>query len=121
MFCVTQGLHKAPACGTVTEIEGDVCAPDRCDMEEPFRFRDKIMFRHQVAPSEVEEVVFGKPFIVKIARGKVRNEHVYEAYGQTQAGRYLVVFFINKGNAALPISARDMTDAERKYYREKGK
>ena len=85
------------------------------------RFRDKMMFKHRVASEEVEEVVFGKPFIVKVARGKVRNEHVCAAYGQTQPGRYLIVFFINKGNAALPISARDMTDAERKYYREKGK
>lgn len=85
------------------------------------RFRDKMMFKHHVDSREVEEVVFGKPFIVKIARGKIHNEHVYAAYGQTQAGRYLVVFFINKGNAALPISSRDMTDAERKYFREKGK
>ena len=85
------------------------------------RFRDKIASKHGVSSREAEEVVFVRPFIVKIARGRVRNEHVYAAYGQTRAGRYLVVFFINKGNAALPISARDMTDAERKYYREKRK
>ena len=33
------------------------------------------------------------------------------------AGRYLVVFFISKPqNMALPISARDMTNSERRYY-----
>ena len=66
-------------------------------------------------------MLFGKSFVVKIGRGRVRNEHVYEAFGQTHAGRYIVVFFINKANAVLPISARDMIDGERKYYREKGK
>lgn len=85
------------------------------------QFLYKIESKHGVSSAEVEEVVFGKPFIVKIAKGKIANEHVYEAYGQTHAGRYLVVFFINKTNAALPISARDMKPGERKYYNEKGK
>jgi len=41
----------------------------------------------------------------------------YTAYGQTNAGRYLIVFFVLKNRtAALPISARDMTQSERKYY-----
>jgi uncharacterized DUF497 family protein len=44
---------------------------------------------------------------------------VYAAYGQTRAGRYLVVFFIRKPQAgALPISAREMTSPERRYYNE---
>ena len=85
------------------------------------RFLNKIRVKHGVSSGEVEEVLFGKAFVVKIARGRVRNEHVYEAFGQTHGGRYLVVFFINKANAALPISARDMTVGERKYYHEKGK
>ena len=42
---------------------------------------------------------------------------MYAAYGQTRAGKYVVVFFIRKpGAAALPISAREMTTAERRYY-----
>ena len=45
------------------------------------------------------------------------GEDLYVAYGQTAAGRYLVVFFILKyQTAALPISAREMTQAERRYY-----
>ncbi len=48
---------------------------------------------------------------------KVVREDLYTAYGQTDSGRYLIVFFIRKeGAAALPISARDMTDSEEKYY-----
>jgi uncharacterized DUF497 family protein len=50
----------------------------------------------------------------------VEGEDVYVAYGQTDAGRYLSIFFIRKhGTAALPISARDMTQAERRYYNER--
>jgi uncharacterized DUF497 family protein len=47
----------------------------------------------------------------------VKGENLYAAYGQTGAGRYLIVFFVLKNQtSALPISARDMTHAERKYY-----
>ena len=52
-----------------------------------------------------------------MAKGRVKAEDVYAAYGQTNGGRYLVVFYIRKiSGAILPISARDMDDAERKYY-----
>jgi uncharacterized DUF497 family protein len=47
----------------------------------------------------------------------VRGEDVYAALGQIRSGRYLIVFFIDeKRGVALPISARDMTPSERKYY-----
>jgi uncharacterized DUF497 family protein len=40
--------------------------------------------------------------------------------GQTEAGRYLIVFFIHKkSGAALVISARDMTPKERRRYGRK--
>jgi uncharacterized protein len=80
------------------------------------RFREKLLLKHRVTTEEAEEVIFGKPFILKVAKGKVKHEDVYEAFGQTRDGRYLVVFFIHKTGAALPISARDMTDSERTYY-----
>jgi uncharacterized DUF497 family protein len=39
------------------------------------------------------------------------------AYGQTEAGRYIIVFFVLKrGRQALVISARDMDGKERKTY-----
>ena len=42
---------------------------------------------------------------------------MYSVYGQTENGRYLVVFFIYKRDKqALIISARDMTLPERKVY-----
>jgi uncharacterized DUF497 family protein len=77
------------------------------------------VLKHNVMTTEAEEVIFGKPVIVKVAKGRVKHEDVYEAFGQTQHGRYLVVFFIHKTGAALPISARDMTASERKYYEKR--
>ncbi|PIQ94704.1 MAG: hypothetical protein COV68_03235, partial [Nitrospirae bacterium CG11_big_fil_rev_8_21_14_0_20_41_14] len=45
----------------------------------------------------------------------VKGEDLYRALGQTDSGRYLTVFFIYKEtHEALVISARDMTDKERK-------
>ena len=50
---------------------------------------------------------------------RVKEEHVYAAYGQTESGRYLIVFFAHKGRgSALPISARDMTIGEKRFYNE---
>ena len=83
------------------------------------QFRDKLLLKHNVTTREAEDVLFGKPFIVKVAKGRVKNEDVYEAFGQTHRGRYLVVFFIHKTRAALPISARDMTASERRYYEKR--
>jgi uncharacterized DUF497 family protein len=83
------------------------------------RFVEKIALKHNVTPGEVEEVLFAEPHVRFSAKGRVRDENLYVAYGQTAAGRYLVVFFIRKRSiAALPITARDMSRAERRYYYE---
>jgi len=53
-------------------------------------------------------------------KGKVEGEHLYNALGKTETGRYLSVFFIKKlGNKALIITSRDMTKNERKKYAKK--
>jgi hypothetical protein len=77
----------------------------------------KLADRHGVTTDEVEDVLFSTPHVRRAERGRVKGEDLYAAYGQTEAGRYLVVFFIRKRQtAALPISARDMTLSERRYY-----
>jgi uncharacterized DUF497 family protein len=82
----------------------------------------KISEKHTVTIIEVEEVLFTHPHVRRLEKGKVKGEHLYVAYGQTTEGRYLVVFFIRKPhNAALPISAREMTRAERRYFHEQKK
>lgn len=78
---------------------------------------EKLAAKHGVSVSEAEEVLASAPVIRKIAIGRVRGEHVYAAMAQVFGGRYLIVFFIDrKQGTALPISARDMSPTERKYY-----
>lgn len=81
------------------------------------QFVEKLAEKHSVAVTEAEEVLDAKPHIRKVSKGRVKGENVYAAYSQTEGGRYLIVFYIRKlSGAILPISARDMDDAERKYY-----
>ena len=81
------------------------------------QFVEKLADKHSVSVTEAEEVLFAEPHIRKVSKGKVKGENVYAAYGQTEGGRYLIVFYIGKTRGdMLPISARDMDDAERKYY-----
>ena len=81
------------------------------------QFVEKLAQKHGVSVVEAEEVLNRNPRIRRVGKGRIRNENVYAALGQTDAGRYLIVFHIRKvSGAILPISARDMDDAERKYY-----
>ena len=81
------------------------------------RFVEKLADKHDVFTDEVEEILFSSPHVRMAEKRRIKGENMYAAYGQTGAGRYLVIFFIRKRRfAALPISARDMTPAERRYY-----
>ena len=78
---------------------------------------DKLDWKHQVLPSEIEEVLFGKPVFRKAQKGHVPGEDVYAALGQTEAGRYLIVYFVYKATReALILSAREMEANERNAY-----
>lgn len=74
--------------------------------------------RHQVTPEDVEEVAFDdEPYI-----RKVKKSAINEMLGQTASGRYLKIIYVIKGNQRSKIiTARDMNDWERKYYRRRGK
>ncbi len=81
------------------------------------QFVNKIEQKHHITLDEVENVLFSRPHARRAETGRVKGEDLYVAYGQTEAGRYLLVFFIRKPQyRALPISARDMTPSERRYY-----
>jgi len=81
---------------------------------------DKLWTKHRVTRSEVEEVFDGQPRYRFMEGGDYAGEDVYAAFGRTQAGRYLTVFFIYKSNCkAIPISARKMTERERRSYGRK--
>ena len=73
--------------------------------------------RHGVTPEEFNEVCQGE-FLFR--RGK--GEKIYLIYGQTESNRYLflVVKALGQGNYR-PITARDMTRKEKRFYRRRGK
>jgi uncharacterized DUF497 family protein len=81
---------------------------------------EKLASKHHVEPYEVEELLSGRPEFRFVENGHRKGEDVYAALGQTEAGRYLITFFIWKGDGdVLPLSARDMTEAERRRYGRK--
>ena len=81
---------------------------------------DKLASKHQVTEDEAEEIFFTRPRFRFAESGHRPGEDVYSAWGQTDAGRYLIVFFIHKSaNTALILSARDMDEKERQRYERK--
>ncbi len=80
---------------------------------------DKIETKHNLTPEKVEEIFFNHPKFRKVEDGIRKGEDVFSATGQTDAGKYLVVFFIRKKNkVALIMSARSMDKNE---WRRHGK
>jgi uncharacterized protein len=88
----------------------------------PFRVRQFIwddwneehLARHHVEPFEAEEVCLSDPLVLR-GRGGTTT-----LYGQTEAGRYLLVVLAGRGaEVYYPVTAREMTDSERRNYRQK--
>lgn len=84
-------------------------------------FVDKIESKHGVSQKEVRFILEHPGLVRFVETGHVEGEDVYLAMGQTEGGRYLMVFFIHKlGGVALPISARQMSRKEKgRYARQK--
>lgn len=71
--------------------------------------------RHNVSPQEVEEVCFGRSWVLR-ARAEGVNP-VYHVLGQTAADRYLLCIVIAfPDRNGYPITARSMTAKERRRY-----
>lgn len=67
---------------------------------------------HEVDPEEVWEVCIGHHWARR--EGKRR----FRVYGQTKAGRYLFVVLERiSGDKFIPITARDMTEGEKRQFR----
>ncbi|WP_089725499.1 BrnT family toxin [Candidatus Thiosymbion oneisti] len=81
---------------------------------------DKLLWKHDVTHEEVEELFNNSPKFKLVEKGKVKNENLYSARGQTNAGRYLAALFIyKKTKEALIVTARDMDPRERKNHGKK--
>lgn len=83
---------------------------------------DKIEGKHGLTISEVESVFSRHPIFNKIQKGHIKGENLYRALGQAYSGGYISVFFIYKTTReALVISARKMTERERRHYAKRKK
>lgn len=81
---------------------------------------DKLIWKHNVTELEIRQVFLDMPRYRFIERGRYRGEHLYLALGVTDSGRYLSLYFVYKMNKkALIITARDMTETERRRYAKK--
>jgi uncharacterized protein len=82
---------------------------------------EKLQSKHRVGCYEAEQVLLNQPRIRFAEKGHTEGNDVYAAFGRTFAGRYLSVFFIYNPEVrtAIIISARDMSNKERKAYGRK--
>jgi len=72
--------------------------------------------KHQVMPSECEEVFFNRALVIKDDTKHSEKESRYYCLGHTDSGRLLfVVFTVRRGKIRV-ISARDMNNKERNVY-----
>jgi uncharacterized protein len=87
----------------------------------PDEIIEKLARKHNVSEQEARQVLLNNPRIRFAESGYVEGEDVYAAFGQTFGNRYLSVFFVYKpdNKTAIIISARDMSQKERKAYGRK--
>ena len=72
---------------------------------------------HRVRPEEVEEACFG---VALVQRAKSEGENpVYYVFNQTSDGRYLFCVIIQFPHGiGYPVTAREMTDKEKKRFKQ---
>ena len=72
--------------------------------------------KHDVAQSECEEIFFNRPLLVKLDEDHSLTETRYYALGKTDGNRLLTIVFTIRIDRIRVISARDMTERERRRY-----
>ncbi|MBF8265803.1 MAG: hypothetical protein HW384_1667 [Dehalococcoidia bacterium] len=73
---------------------------------------EKIESKHQISFTEVREACLSEKRHVR--RGKKGR---YKVFSQTEGGRYVIVILLPRGGGDWKvITARDMTDIERRLY-----
>ena len=74
------------------------------------QFVEKLEQKHRVSVREAEEILEGKPHLRRVGRGQVKDENVYAAFGQTDAGRYLIVFYQYQRAIWMTLKGNTMSD-----------
>jgi len=78
---------------------------------------EKLIWKHNVEEQEVIEVLENRPTFQFKERGFQPGEDVYAAFGQTNTGRLLSIFFVyTHDQRAIIVSARDMSPKEKRKY-----
>lgn len=73
---------------------------------------DKVESKHSIPFTEVEEACLSDRRHVR--RGR---QGLYKVFGRTAAGRYVLIVLVNLGGGSWKIvTAREMTDGERRLY-----
>lgn len=98
--------------------------PFECEVTVSPGVEEKIIRKHGVEMWEIEEAIFDDPNAFSL-----KHKDCYFVYGQTLAGRYLLVLvrvleieevlnlgFARGTNLVKIISARDMNQGQRRYY-----
>jgi len=70
---------------------------------------------HDVEIDEAEAVLDNRPLVLRTKDDK------YLAYGQTDEGRYLLVVFVRRPGRVRVITARDLTENEKRRVRRRRK
>jgi uncharacterized DUF497 family protein len=81
--------------------------PVDIDFEWDEANEEKLLLRHFVRADEVEQVFYNRPMVR-------RQGNDYVAVGQTDAGRWLKVFFERQSSNVRAYSARDLTESEKR-------
>ena len=78
---------------------------------------EKLIWKHNVEEQEVIEILENKPIFQRKEAGYKPGEDVYVAFGRTNMGRFLSVFFVyTQDKRAIIVSARDMSQKERRKH-----
>ena len=56
----------------------------------------KLIWKHSIEAEEVREIFLNNPRFRFVEKGHRKDENIYAAYGQKDAGRYLVCYFVHK-------------------------
>lgn len=79
---------------------------------------EKNELKHGVSAGECEEVFFNLPLLLRGDPAHSRSEPRWFVLGKTSAGRTLFIVFTLRQDKIRGISARDMSEKERKRYEQ---
>jgi uncharacterized DUF497 family protein len=80
---------------------------------------DKSWIKHGVSRAEAEQVFFNRPLLLASDEAHSQSEERFFVLGVTNTGRLVFEAFTIRGERIRVISARDMSDSERRSFEER--